>query len=479
MRPAHRRPRALCGVAVMTGLLAGAGAASAQTESSVCAQIDPAAPASELRHVLKQCLATIERRLAVEQRPDHEASVDLRERELPSVASADDPVVSEQAGTVVESTPQPRTTTNPAPDGADQRPWYHNFSLSGFGAVEYLDSGRAGTRPFGGFAIRESSIFVRSTVWNDVSLFVELQVNRLAKDQDLFVRTGEMHVEWRNVLKRWGPGAVNLKAGRIDIPFGEDYLWQDAIDNPLISFAAAYPYGWDEGVVVFGRAKGLGWIAAVTDGTDERSIEDNRSKAVNVKLFGRPASGVYVSASAMHTGRTSESGIEFGGSHIEPVGAGLPSSLGASPSRDLTAVLAQADASVRTGPRGQVAVSLGRALLNDDVDGFDRALTWFSVEPRVTFRSTVYAIARYSEIGTYDDLRGYHLDGKTTAGGKVFGYDVTRLQRLSVGMGIRPNPRVLVKAEVGHDWFHLVRGSQFATDGNRRLLTAIALVVGF
>ena len=40
-----------------------------------------------------------------------------------------------------------------------------------------------------------------------------------------------------------------MKLGRIDIPFGDEYLWQDAIDNPLITNSAAYPYGWDEGIL--------------------------------------------------------------------------------------------------------------------------------------------------------------------------------------------------------------------------------------
>lgn len=478
MHRAPRRARVLCAFAVVPGLLTAA-TADAQPVTLQCGQIDPGAPAVDVLRELKRCLAVLERQAAAEQGAGDEPSVDLTERELPTVATATASPAAELAPQAAQAASPTPPTASPIPEEADQRPWYHNFSLSGFGAVEYLDSGRSGTRPFGGFAIRESSLFVRSTVWNDVSLFVEVQVNRLAKDQELFVRTGEMYVEWRNLLRRWGAGAVNLKAGRVDIPFGEDYLWQDAIDNPLISFAAAYPYGWDEGVVMFGRAKGLGWIAAVTDGNDERSVEDNRSKAVNLKFFGRPASGLYVSASAMHTGRTSESGIEFGGSHIEPVGTGLPSSFGASPSPDLTAVLAQADVSVRTGPRGHIALSLGRGWLNDEVDRYDRTLTWFSLEPRVTLRPTVYAIARYSEIGTYDDQRGYHLEGKTTAGGKAFGYDVKRLQRLSAGIGVRPNPRVLVKAEIGHDWFRLVRDSQFSTGGNRRLLTAVALVVGF
>ena len=39
-------------------------------------------------------------------------------------------------------------------------PWWRNFDLSGFGSVGYYDTGRNGTRPHGGFEIKEASLFV-------------------------------------------------------------------------------------------------------------------------------------------------------------------------------------------------------------------------------------------------------------------------------------------------------------------------------
>lgn len=419
---------------------------------------------------LKERLSDFERPLV----PAHgsESAVDLSDDEV-SAASVSTPNdgVDQSDGSGARSAVDASVAS---------QPWFRNVRLSGFAGLEYVDAGRSSTRPFGGVSIRESTLFVDAAAWEDVSMFLEVQVNRLGKDKELFVRTGEVYAHWRNLLKRWGADLLSLKVGRIDIPFGEDYLWQDAIDNPLISFSAAYPYGFDEGVVAYGRLRGLRWIAAVTDGTDDRSVEENGSKAVNVKVSGRPHPALYVSSSAMRTGRTSESAVEFGGSHIEPVGVGAPSSVGRSPSRVVSAALYQVDATISPSSRAALALSFGTARIDDDADAFDRDVKWWSVEPRYQLGRGFYAVARYSEIGSYDDARGFHFDGKTTAGGNAaFGYDTRRFQRLSAGVGFRPNPRTLLKAEVGRDWFKTIATSPFDAGDDDRTLFGFALAVGF
>ena len=90
-----------------------------------------------------------------------------------------------------------------------------------------------------------------------------------------------------NVLKKWGHGLLGIKAGRIDIPFGEEYLWQDAPDNPLISNTAAYPWLWDEGILFYGNLGRVGWVAAITDGHFVRSKEDDVEMALNAKSYSK------------------------------------------------------------------------------------------------------------------------------------------------------------------------------------------------
>lgn len=361
------------------------------------------------------------------------------------------------------------------------RPWYDNVEVWGFGAFGFVDSGRTGVRPDGGFQIKEATVHVEMDVWQSATVYVELQTNRLGSDESKFVRTGEVHAHFRGLVQT-GAVQVGAKVGRIDIPFGDEYLWQDAPDNPLISNSASYPYGWDEGVLVYGRLSGLGWIAAVTDGTDERSVEDDPSKALNLKLHGEPIGGLSLSGSFMRTGAVGKSAIEFGGSHFQPVGASHTSTLGVSPSERVEATLLDATATYRWGGvqrGGHVTASYGGARQDDSEPAFDRDLRWTTVEALGSLGS-VYAVFRHSEIGTYDRGTGFHLDGKPTAGGNdAFGYDVRRLRRTSVGGGWDPNPRVRAKVEVGQDRFYLIDAAAPLPPEDDRWLFGLELAVRF
>ena len=363
------------------------------------------------------------------------------------------------------------------------RPWYQNIDISGFGSAGFLDTGVDGARPEGGFLIKEASLFMEADVWENTSIYVEIQTNRLGDDKSKFIRTGEVYAHFRNVLRNWGDDLLGIKAGRIDMPFGEEYLWQDASDNPLISFSVAYPYGWDEGVLLYGKAHGVGWIAAMTDGSDARSVEDHASKAFNAKLYGNLFEPLYVSASFMKNGKAGKSAIEFGGSHFQPVGASHASSAGTSPNNLVDAILYQVDAKYgfgKFGMKGHIALFYGKAFQDDSDPLFDRDFRWFSIEPLYNMARNVYAVMRYSEIGTYDSEKGYHFDGKTTAGGNsAFGYDTKRFRRLSLGLGWKPNPRVKLKVEVGRDWFEVIESHPLSPNNNGRNLFGIELALNF
>lgn len=373
-----------------------------------------------------------------------------------------------------------------SPSGAAQehvlaRPWYDNVDVSGFGAFGFVDSGQTGVRPNGGFQIKETTVHVEMDVWQSASVYVEFQTNRLGSDDSKYVRTGEVHAHFRDLV-RTGSVQVGAKVGRFDIPFGDEYLWQDAPDNPLISNSASYPYGWDEGVLVYGRLSGLGWIASITDGTDERSMEDDPSKAINVKLHGEPLDGLTLSTSVMRTGSVGKSAIEFGGSHFQPVGASHASTLGASPSERVEATLVEGGAKYQWGGTrrgGYMTASYGGARQEDTDATFDRDLRWVTVEALASV-GTVYGVFRHSEIGTYDSASGFHLDGKPTAGGNAtFGYDVRRLRRTSLGAGWDPNPRVRTKLEVGQDRFYLIDAAPTPPGDDDRWLFGLELAVRF
>lgn len=363
------------------------------------------------------------------------------------------------------------------------RPWYKNIDITGFGGAGFLDTGEEGTRPNGGFLIKEASLFLEGDVWADATFYLELQTNRLGEDTTLSIRTGEVYVHFRNTLKKWGRNSLGIKVGRMDIPFGEEYLWQDASDNPLISNSASYPYGWDEGVVVYGKISGVGWILAMTDGTLKRSIEDHPSKAFNVKVYGNLWEPFYLSASLMHNGMSGRSAIEFGGSHFEPVGVKHKSSVGSTSSEKIGAFLYEIDARYSLGEfarHGYMLGSFGRAFLKDRNEAFSREWSWVSIEPFFRITQKSYIVAKYSEIGTYNSEEGYHFDGKTTAGGReAFGFDTKRFRRFSLGGGWQPNPHVIMKMEVGRDWYYLIDPSGFDPHNDKRKLIGFEVVAIF
>ena len=265
-------------------------------------------------------------------------------------------------------------------------PWWMNFDISGFIAAGYYDTGSNATRPIGTFEIKEASLFVSASVWEDADIFLELQTNRLGKDNQLFIRTGEVYIHLRNIGNGTG-NAIGLKLGRIDIPFGEEYLWQDAIDNPLITNSASYPYGWDEGVLAYGNFNRISWIAALMDGTDQRSEEDNSDKALAFKFYSDVSANLYLSASMMTNGQAAKSAVEFGGSHFEPIGASHASTLPSSPSVQVDARLYQIDVKYD--------------FLNSNES--KRAYIAFAIGSRPGIGSLTDAIVR-------QDLGKYHID---------------------------------------------------------------------
>ena len=362
-------------------------------------------------------------------------------------------------------------------------PWWENVQIGGFAAAGLYDTGDAGTRTNATFEVKEASLFVEAYAWEDVSFFIELQTSRLGKDNQIFARTGESYLHFRN-LTLTDDLSFGLKIGRFDIPFGEEYLQQDAIDNPLITTSAAYPYGWDEGLLLYGSLGPVDWIAAVTDGTDDRSLEDNPEKAWNLKLYGTPTESTYLSLSLMKNGDSAESGLEFGGSHFQPVGSEHNSTLGDSGSSTVDSVLAELDGRYRfelsDSLSGHLALAIGVASVEDIDPVFDRDLRWLSIEPLLSFSRQWYLAARYSEIGTYDSAAGYHFDGKIYAGGNRL-LVTTRgafVAWVSAWAG-RQTPMSGRSSRLGRDWFDLIDASAVDPKNSERHFAGFEVAAQF
>ena len=276
-----------------------------------------------------------------------------------------------------------------------------------------------------------------------------------------------------------------MKIGRMDLPFGEDYLTQDVVDNPLVTLSAAYPYGFDEGIVLYGALSGVHWVTAVMDGTDARATEDNADKFVSLKFYGNPTPSLYLSASAFRNGESAESAFEFGGTNLVPVGAdGLTSSAGTSGSRSVDSYAYELDAKYLFGEDRYVKAQFGSTYVDDDNSEFDRKIFYFQIEPKWNLGPRLgnkwYVVARVSAVGTFDEDKGYAFDGKPFAGGKsAFGFDTKALYRYAIGLGYWPNPRTLVKLEYSHDDFQAIAQSSLDDGAEQRDLFGVLVATKF
>src|SRR5437868_414156 len=121
-------------------------------------------------------------------------------------------------------------------------------SLSAEGGAAFFNSGSEGIFPKSEFRIDEAKLFVEAPVLENVYFFGEL--NLMTREAaDLSLQLGEAYLDFENVSRFWNrERMLNVRAGRMYIPFGEEYLARYAIDNPLISHSLSDVWGVDQGL---------------------------------------------------------------------------------------------------------------------------------------------------------------------------------------------------------------------------------------
>jgi hypothetical protein len=357
------------------------------------------------------------------------------------------------------------------------RPWYEIVAISGYGAFTYLDTGGTGTTEDGSFLVREMSLFFDAQVWERTFLFTEIWIRRYQFGNGF--STGELYLQFTDLLAGDDGDGIGVKVGRFEIPFGEDYLRWDANETPFISFAAADPYGIDEGVQVYGGLGPVDWITAVTNGAEGSGMDDGQGKLFATKLYGDAFRDLYLSGSALTTGDTEVSAFRLSGNTLGPVGAGGPSAAGTSPSDEVSTVCWELDALIARERRAHLGLQYGQATVDDDADAFDRDLSWFKVEPGLRIRDDLELVLRYSAIGTFDDDEGYRFSGKPIAEAESLGFDTSSLRRLAAAVRWFVNPHVAVKAEIGQDRIELIDISPLDEENDERLYFGIELVASF
>ncbi|MFO1488758.1 MAG: hypothetical protein U1F65_09795 [Verrucomicrobiota bacterium] len=327
--------------------------------------------------------------------------------------------------------------------------------ISGEGAAGFFSSGSEGMFPNSEFRVDEAKLFLEAPVWGEVYSFFELNL-AAHEAANLSVNLGEAYLDFENVSKLWGrEEQVNLRLGRLDVPFGEEYLFRDADKNPLISHSLVDFWDVDEGIELYGSFGKWRYVAAVMNGGVSGVRDFTSDKAVVARLSCDPAPWLHLSVSGMRTGdlnatRDGLSAVWFGGGWFR--------SLGSTNTTHFYANLVEGDVELHW--RKCRLKGFGGYVGYDDNDPLrqnHRDVYYYSVEGTYDFNRRVYGAARFSQIFAN---HGFPVVGNGTVGKYLFGPLTENIWRLSLGLGYRWNSNLSLKAEYTLEQGRQVNGAK-------------------
>jgi len=363
----------------------------------------------------------------------------------------------------LEQTSQtPAPAPPPATEERPERPAWLNglgqVKLTGEGAVGFFHSGSQGKFPNGDFRVDEARLFLEAPLWQDT--YFASQIDIVSRDEPMdegYLRLGELYLDFENVSRIWNASEqLALRAGRVYIPFGEEYQVRDANKNPLISRSLSDLWGIDEGVELYGKLGPARYVVAVQNGGHPMWQDFTSDKSVAGRVSYDPLSWLHLSVSAMRTGDLS---VEGDGVSELWFGSGFIRALG-SPTNTSTfhAELVEGDVQFLL-PRGHLKAAGGWMTSGDDSPGntTDRDVYYYYVEAlgKVTRKS--YAAVRFSQILAED---GFPIVGNGSFGQYFFGELTTQLWRLSLGLGHHLSPNLILKGEYTFEEGRTVTGNK-------------------
>lgn len=366
--------------------------------------------------------------------------------------------------------PDPSSTTSVASETDLGTGSHSNFAggsnsplrISGQAGVAWFSTGSEGQFPQSTFRIDDTKLFLETPILRDTYLFVgiDLFVRENYSDETKF---GELYIDFEDVSGRLGgpERLLNLRAGHLQIPFGEEYLVRDPVSNPLISHSLSDIWGLDTGVEIYGSSGPFGYVLAVQNGGVDTLGDHESDKSVTTRISWTARPWLSLSASAMRTGglalgpdaapRDQLSAVWFGNGFFRALGP-------AASTTSFHAELAQVDATARwSSGRASAAVGAVRFDDNDTTADNSRSLAYGYVETEQSLAGGLYAAARYSRIEAPD---GYPLVGWGDYGRYFYGTTLTEeLNRLGLGLGYRFGPPLVVKFEYTFEWGRLAGGA--------------------
>ncbi|MCB1122373.1 MAG: hypothetical protein KJT03_12545 [Verrucomicrobiae bacterium] len=294
------------------------------------------------------------------------------------------------------------------------------------------------------FRVDEARIFVEAAVARNVFFFTELEMFSREENANMNLRAAEIYFEVENLfaMDEWDRG-FNLRAGRLDIPFGEEYLTRDVMDNILISHSVADIWGIDEGIELFGEFGSFDYALAVQNGSRDALRDWTSDKSITARLGFNPSNNLRLSASYMDTGAIDPSAeviteVWFGNAVFRSIGSAATTSFDAE--------LTQGDIRY-SWDNGQLAASYGQAWYsdNDPLANNSRDFEFWSIEVQQGLTDQFYAGVRYSRL---DADGGYPIAGMGDRNTFFFApFNTDQLHRLSLGFTYWPFEDLVLKLD--------------------------------
>jgi hypothetical protein len=389
-------------------------------------------------------------------------------------------LASEQAGAQMGASQDDGGRTGALEDGLKR------MHLAGNADVVFLYGEKNAAASGARFLIDNARLFLdvdlgRDLGWNgrrlveDASFYVEWDIARESQFQN---KIGSLYLRLDRLADL---EPLNVKVGRFLVPFGEEYLRQSEArpENPLISFSAAIPYGWSQGLLFFGPVvkDKIDYFFSLTSAQEGFNGDSGGKLQVDAKLDVHPVPWALLSLSGLRIGALgsastpARSAVEWSGANLSSFGAGTSVTNvqdGAAVADDPDARLGEtvaweADVVLREKGLGRLWLGAGGLVVRSaDLSRYDRRLRYWIAEGVLEGESLspslepLYAALRYSAIGTWTPERGYLL-GDLDAGSDL-GYNSRSVSWVSVGIGVRLGPQLVVKAEYSWVEFDLVRG---------------------
>lgn len=315
--------------------------------------------------------------------------------------------------------------------------------LTGDGAVAFFTSQSRGQFPNSSFHVDEARILLEAPVWKDVYLFSELLLYEREVPK-LNLRAGEFYLDAENLSRLWGhEGQLNLRAGRVNVPFGDEYLRRHPQENPLISHSLMDIWGVNEGVEAYGSLGRFSYVVAVQNGPVDQSTDFTGDKMITARISYEPTSWLHLSGSASRTGTIHVKSEKFSALWI---GSGFIRSIGSPATTLFQADLLQADAALHFS---ETTLRAAGGMLaysdNDPFAGNDRQIVYYTLEAVQPIHEGFHAAVRWSQVFSSG---GYTVPGIGNAAAYAFGSLLTsELHLLSLGFGYRWSPQLLFKVE--------------------------------